>query len=138
MKFHLKGGLVTGLREVLHKCEMRVRMRISLDLFPNSDGKEAVSCTEYITTYYGAFIDPCSLPATPLPQHLHLTYYFLPDSQRQASELALAQFTSSPAGNSLVFIKAMTISLTVPPAEEELVYICSYRVTIATVAAAIE
>lgn len=59
-------------------------------------------------------------PDTPLPK-FKLVYYQLPDSQRVSSEVALKKLTDSPVGKTLTFVKAITVNLTIPKEDEELV-----------------
>ena len=59
-------------------------------------------------------------PDTPLPK-FELVYYQLPASQRVSSEVALKKLTDSPVGKTLTFVKAITVSLTIPKEDEELV-----------------
>jgi len=52
---------------------------------------------------------------------MELVYFQLPASQRRSSALAQKQLIDSPVGKTLSFIKAITINLTVPAEDEDLV-----------------
>ena len=46
---------------------------------------------------------------------MEIKYFVLPSAQRQAGAAALKTFLLSPAGQTLVFIKAVSLVISVPP-----------------------
>ena len=56
--FKMDGSLVTDHEKKLHKCEATVQVRNQPEL--SQEGKESPLCKKMITTYFGAFRDPCA------------------------------------------------------------------------------
>lgn len=57
----------------------------------------------------------------PLPD-VHLNYYILPSSERNEGNAAIKALLSSSFGRRLVFVKAVTLIVTVPPRHNKLVH----------------
>ena len=58
MVFKLDGSLVADHKEKMHKCEASVRVESLPEL--SQEGKESPLCKKWITTYFGAFKNPCA------------------------------------------------------------------------------
>ena len=54
----MDGSLVADQERKMHKCEASVQVKSQSGL--SREGKESPLCKKLITTYFGAFRDPCA------------------------------------------------------------------------------
>ena len=143
MQYHLDASRATTTKEKEpHKCDMTIAVHVSVH-----SPAQKLHCSRIIVTYFGGFQHPCTaegkfelLPTkqvhtsfnnlaivyiinsifldTQLPA-LDLKYFVLPVTQRKSSVSAIESFLQS--SKDLVFIKSISISLTTPIQQEELV-----------------
>lgn len=60
MQFKLDGRLAASADKKVHHCEVSVLVETAPEL--GSSDQDPHNCSKWITTYYGAFQDPCTLP----------------------------------------------------------------------------
>jgi len=60
VQFKLDGRLAASADKKVHQCEVSVLVETAPEL--SSSDQDPHNCSKWITTYYGAFQDPCTLP----------------------------------------------------------------------------
>ena len=99
---------------------MDIHLYISLSVILSCLYEKCETCVHVTISTSSRVCYLLLFPDTPLPK-FELVYYQLPASQRVSSEVALKKLMDSPVGKTLTFVKAITVSFTIPEEDEELV-----------------